>query len=60
MIYIVFRKAFAVEFLLFDVSMTLEISKWEIRRDKLLGMANYNINIDFNFNLSVMNVLFFT
>ena len=59
MIYIVFRKAFAVEFLLFDVRMTLEISKWEIRRDKLLGMANYNINIDFNFNLSVMNVLFF-
>ena len=59
MIYIVFRKAFAMEFLLFDVRMTLEISKWEIRRDKLLGMANYNINIDFNFNLSVMNVLFF-
>ena len=42
-IFICFASSFAAQFLFFDISVTQEISKREIGKDKFPGMANYNI-----------------
>ena len=45
----------AVQFLLFDIRMTQEISKGDVGNGKWLVMANY-IYFKNNFNLLVMNI----
>ena len=51
-----FASLFATQFLLFDIRMTLKLSKGGTGNAKQLGITNYNIYFKNNFNRLVMNV----
>ena len=55
-IFISFVNLYAAQFLHFDIRITQEISIREIGNSKLLIMANCNIHLRSNFNLSLINV----
>ena len=50
-----FTSSFAAQFLLFDFTMTQEISRGEVVNSKQLEMANYNVYLKNNCNRLVMN-----